>query len=478
MATLDALMASRRREPGDLVFQGGTSPHLAYGSPGYSEDLDFLVNSSRDLQSVAKAVEARLEGASWLLPQGAKLVVSKGKDARNPHTFVVAIGGPDLIGAVRVKVELWRAPESTAHAVKATVSAIRLASGAASGLQTFVSTAELPEIYVDEVFALGARPDLKARDVLDLDWTSDRSAVACRTCRSVTMRAASRTQISAFERLRDLPALFRGGDLTRRFGWTSKTASQYLYLWKRRGLVLGLGGHSDVHAILLAGRHPDWEEAVVMAMPSAVLVGIEALRRAGWTTQLVQRPTVAVKSGHPVFKTDHFNLMTRNPHWFNQVTSGTEVNRSGGLRTLRPAWALADLLHHTRWERSGLSPDDIEWSEAASAERDWRAARKAFGLAPVSITARIRLKIRVSGVRFHPQPPINQLSGPSTPGACRAPRLLPGCSQARALRADQRSGRAGSHFRVSRPSLGHGPVAAAIVLEATAQRSGSSAAKF
>ena len=200
------------------------------------------------------------------------------------------------------------------------------------------------------------------------------------------MRTASRTQVSAFERLRELPALFRGGDLTRRFGWTSKTASQYLYLWKRRGLVQGLGGHSDVYANLLASRHPDWEGAVVMAMPSAVLVGIEALRRAGWTTQLLQRPTVAVKSGCPMFKTDHFDLVTRDPYWFDQVAPGIEGSAGEGLRTLRPAWALADLLRHTGWEHSGLSPDDIEWPQAASAERDWRAARKAFGLAPVALS--------------------------------------------------------------------------------------------
>lgn len=200
------------------------------------------------------------------------------------------------------------------------------------------------------------------------------------------MRTTSRTQISAFERLRDLPELFRGGDLTRRFGWTSKTASQYLYLWKRRGLVQGLGGHSDVYANLLAGRHPDWEGAVVIAMPSAVLIGIEALRRAGWTTQVVQHPTVAVKFGHPLFKTDHFDVVTRDPRWFDQIAPGIEGSPDEGLRNLRPAWALADLLRHGGWEHSGLSPDDIEWSQAASAERDWRAARKAFGLAPVALS--------------------------------------------------------------------------------------------
>jgi len=200
------------------------------------------------------------------------------------------------------------------------------------------------------------------------------------------MRTASRAQVSAFERLRDLPALFRGGDLTRQFGWTSKTASQYLYLWKRRGLVQSLGGHSDVYANLLASRHPDWEGAVVIAMPSAVLIGIEALRRAGWTTQLLQRPTIAVKFSSPMFKTDHFEVVNRDPHWFNQVAPAIEGHPREGLRILRPAWALADLLYHGGWEESGLSPDDIEWSQPASAERDWRAARKAFGLAPIALS--------------------------------------------------------------------------------------------
>ncbi|MHB1871738.1 MAG: nucleotidyl transferase AbiEii/AbiGii toxin family protein [Steroidobacteraceae bacterium] len=191
VATLDALMASRRWEPGDLVFRGGTSLHLAQGSPRYSEGLDFLVNSALNLQSIAKAVESRLEGASWLLPQGAKLVVSKAKDARNPHTFVVAIGGPDLIGAVRVKVELWRAPQSALNAVSTAVSPIRLASGAASGLQTFVPTAERPAIYVDKVFALGARPYLKARDVFDLHWLVSHGVAGVCTPESLRVRLAT-----------------------------------------------------------------------------------------------------------------------------------------------------------------------------------------------------------------------------------------------------------------------------------------------
>lgn len=200
------------------------------------------------------------------------------------------------------------------------------------------------------------------------------------------MSATSTGQMSAFERLRDLPALFRGGDLTRRFGWTSKSASQYLYLWKRRGLVQALGGHTDVYANLLAGRQPDWERALVMAMPSAVLIGIEAMRRAGWTTQVLPRPTVAVKAGQAVFKTDHFDVVTRAPRWFDQIAPGIAGDSREGLRALLPAWALADQLKDAGWERGGLSPDDIEWSQVSRAdERAWRVACEALGLPTIAL---------------------------------------------------------------------------------------------
>ncbi len=173
VATLDALLASRRWEPGELLFQGGTSLHLAHGSPRFSEDLDFLVNSSLKLESLSKAVRSRLVGASWLT-QGLEISVTPAKEGRNPHTFVVSVGGAEVIGAVRVKVELWKTQASTMAAMKAVVAQVRLANGPAAGMQAFVPTAELPEIYADKVFALAARPYMKARDVFDLYWLKAR----------------------------------------------------------------------------------------------------------------------------------------------------------------------------------------------------------------------------------------------------------------------------------------------------------------
>jgi hypothetical protein len=194
-------------------------------------------------------------------------------------------------------------------------------------------------------------------------------------------------QISAIERLRSLPDVFRGADLTVRFHWTSKRASHYLYLWRKRGLVYPLGGHSDVFAnILMSPGGPNWEKALGLAMPSAVVTGIEALRRAGWTTQVPFLPTVVVNAKQPIFKTTHFAVALREPQWFEITRPGLGPDNPEQLPVLRPAWALADLLREHGWGACGLTPDDIDGSViTAGDERDWRGASKAFGLAGMSL---------------------------------------------------------------------------------------------
>ncbi len=182
-------------------------------------------------------------------------------------------------------------------------------------------------------------------------------------------------QVSAVERLLSLPALFSGKDLTVRFQWTSKAASQYLYLWNKRGLVQPLGGHSDVFANKLVQAKPDWEAALRLAMPSAVVGGVEALRRAGWTTQVPSQPEVFVQAGEPRFTVDHFSIIPRPARWFEDSRRGITEG------CLQPAWALADLLAHSGWGASGLQPDDVEWAAARPRDKaQFAAACRAYGL--------------------------------------------------------------------------------------------------
>jgi hypothetical protein len=190
-----------------------------------------------------------------------------------------------------------------------------------------------------------------------------------------------RQNVSSLDRLRSLPALFRGADLTVRFQWNSKKASHYLWLWKKRGLVEPLGGHSDVFANLLVQAQPHWEAALLLARPSALLFGVECLRRAGWTTQIPSRPEVAIDMALPNITTARFAVEARTGAWFQQVAPGVTREKAivspleRSLPALRPAWALADMLARKGWGASGLHPSDIDWDEASERDRrDWRAA--------------------------------------------------------------------------------------------------------
>jgi hypothetical protein len=67
-AALDALMGSRRWQPGELVFRGGTSLHLVHGSPRFSEDLDFLVSNDLRLNQLATQLRTQLGDLPWAPP--------------------------------------------------------------------------------------------------------------------------------------------------------------------------------------------------------------------------------------------------------------------------------------------------------------------------------------------------------------------------------------------------------------------------
>lgn len=192
--------------------------------------------------------------------------------------------------------------------------------------------------------------------------------------------------ISAHERLAALPAVFRGAELTVRFQWTSKTASHYLYLWKRRNLVAGLGGHSDVFANLVVCREPDWESALRLAMPSAVLTGVEVLRRAGWTTQIPYRPEVTVSSGEPTYQVEQFDVKARPPGWFKMLGPGMLRPGPRGVAILSPSWALAEMIRSEGWGACGLAPDDIYWDMVTDQDRaEWDVACEKLGLGAVAM---------------------------------------------------------------------------------------------
>jgi len=172
MATLAALMASRRWEPGELAFQGGTCLHLAYGSARFSEDLDFMVRGGLSLKGLSREVQKRLRLPAGLAPDLA-VSVTPIKDERNPHSFYVTLSGAHVIGSAKVKIELWQTPASAMQALSIKVSTIASDMG-----QVFVPALSLNEIFADKVYALGGRERIKPRDVFDLWWLCEQGVAS------------------------------------------------------------------------------------------------------------------------------------------------------------------------------------------------------------------------------------------------------------------------------------------------------------
>lgn len=195
--------------------------------------------------------------------------------------------------------------------------------------------------------------------------------------------------ISSLSRLQELPALFRGSELTMRYQWTAKTASQYLYLWKQKGLVAPLGG-GDVYANLVKAPNPNWEEALLMAAPSAKIIGLEVLRRVGWITQIQARPSVAISPLDGAFTSPRFTVERRDARWLLQVRRGKALIAGVGrvkAPQLAPAWALADLLKREGWGGCGIQPDDLYLDDMTDRDRaQWAMAAAAFEL-PADILA-------------------------------------------------------------------------------------------
>lgn len=188
--------------------------------------------------------------------------------------------------------------------------------------------------------------------------------------------------VSGADRLRQLPHLFTGKEAGLLFGWDAKTASQYLWMWKTKGWVQSFGGRSDVYANTLLAPGPNWEAALVMAMPTATIGGLESLRRAGWITQVPIQPLALIRSIDTPFENERYTVEKRLRGWWKAV--GPEIiagERGQAARQLPPAWALADLLRQHGWEAPGLHSDDIDWDAVTNADRaQWQKATAAFEL--------------------------------------------------------------------------------------------------
>lgn len=180
---LEAVMSCGNWNKDQIRFQGGTCLSLVYGSPRFSEDLDFIIGTDKGLNRMLTAASARMNAALMTALPGAQVRFSgrdddmESQDAKNPRTFTVTVNHPDWYRAVKIKAEFWRCDPEAVSQYAAGVRSANVLSAVVNGnplrmtlAPVLVPAAQMQEIVVDKLHALVGRPYLKHRDVFDLWW--------------------------------------------------------------------------------------------------------------------------------------------------------------------------------------------------------------------------------------------------------------------------------------------------------------------
>jgi len=162
-----------------LVFQGGTCLRLCYGSPRYSEDLDFSGGADPDLsmlfhlREVVEAAIIRRYKVEVTVREPTLLKMGEGEGIsveRWQVQVVTAPGRPD-IPQQRIKIEVASVPSHT----KVVRPLIQNYSELADGYSDVLYYCESQEeICADKLLSLAAPDYVRHRDIWDLRWLARR----------------------------------------------------------------------------------------------------------------------------------------------------------------------------------------------------------------------------------------------------------------------------------------------------------------
>ena len=161
-----------------LVFQGGTSLRLCYGSNRYSEDLDFVggrdfsLSSLTEMKSTIEAYLGERYSLEVVVKEPASLKTQKAAHAslkvdKWQVSVITDPGRPDL-PRQRIKIEVANIPAYTCEALQLNANYRFLPDGYKS---VRIAVEEMDEIMADKLVALAASQKyVRYRDIWDLVW--------------------------------------------------------------------------------------------------------------------------------------------------------------------------------------------------------------------------------------------------------------------------------------------------------------------
>lgn len=149
----------------DLAFQGGTSLSLAWNSPRFSEDLDFVVRNELLLEASMKKVLSYAEQILLKVYPGINFEMkSKKTEDGRLMTFTFSSELPDFFGKVKVKTEFWHVSLEKLKNYDNQMKPLVFEGN----LKALLPVATLEQIFIDKMVALGGRERIKWRDFFDV----------------------------------------------------------------------------------------------------------------------------------------------------------------------------------------------------------------------------------------------------------------------------------------------------------------------
>lgn len=174
---LDEIFRVTGWRSGDAVFHGGTSLKVAWDSPRFSEDLDFMTNPDEALKldgkmaEVAKRIERRAAAA---FPGGRLETRPRSAREGGLKRWDVVWTHPLRHGQVLVKAEFFAAPPAALDGYKSVMRVPFPDPEGAVRISTPIAVPELVSAWADKVKAVATRPAFKWRDAYDLSHVARR----------------------------------------------------------------------------------------------------------------------------------------------------------------------------------------------------------------------------------------------------------------------------------------------------------------
>jgi len=161
---------------GDAVFQGGTSLKVAWNSPRFSEDLDFMISAEQmpQLDRIMKRLVGKVRAALAHDLAGSDFRL---KGACNPDNrlqrYEIVWSHPNKRGKVSVKLEFLETPRSKLVLYPTRIAIPMPEPETKVTINTPIPVPELMGSFSDKMVALAKREYHKARDVYDVAFITD-----------------------------------------------------------------------------------------------------------------------------------------------------------------------------------------------------------------------------------------------------------------------------------------------------------------